>query len=246
MDFNLSAEQIGIQEALRRYISESYGFEHRRSLAKNNDCSREAWAMYAELGLLALPFPESLGGIGGNGVDLMLVMQGFGEGLLLEPYLATVIMAGGILARAGSARQQELVGQIAAGELRMAFGHFEPASRYDVNHVECSAAPEGTGWRLNGHKSMGLGAPVANRLSVSARVSGNATDRDGIGLFLLDPSASGATLQAIAQHDGTGTAEIILDNVIVTADDVIGSVGDMLPLIECVLDQATAALCAEA
>jgi len=245
MNFNYSAEQLGIQEALNRYIEKSYGFEYRRQLARDMTCSREAWAMYAELGLLALPFAESDGGLGGGGVERMLVLQGFGKGLLLEPYVPTVILAGGALALLGSEVQKAMITDIAEGKLLMAFAHQEPESRYCRTHVETSARRTPSGWVLNGRKASVHAAPFADRFLISARVDGAARDPDGISLFLVDAAATGLACDAYGMHDGTCAAELRLQDVAVAEQDAIGAPGQALAAIEQVLDHAVAASCAE-
>lgn len=129
MDFNYTEEQTALQDTLRRFIAKDYGFEQRRALAKSAEgFSRGHWKQFADLGLTALPFPEEFGGMNGNAVDTLLVMEAFGRGLVLEPYLATVIVAGGLIRDAGSAAQKEaLLPAIAGGELMMALAHYEPA-----------------------------------------------------------------------------------------------------------------------
>src|SRR5271170_4257417 len=137
MDFNYSNEQIALQETLQRFIERDYGFERRRELARSDlGFSAEAWAQYAELGLLSLPFPEEFGGLGGNAVDLMLVMQWVGRGLLLEPFLSTVVMCGGLIRDAGSESvKAKMLPQIGSGELKLALACYEAAGRYDLSQV---------------------------------------------------------------------------------------------------------------
>src|SRR5882724_1165737 len=187
MDFNYSNEQLALQETLQRFIGRDYGFERRRELARSTlGFSAEAWAQYADLGLLSLPFPEPFGGLGGNAVDIMLVMEQVGRGLLLEPYLSTIVMCGGLIRDAGSeAMKTTLLPRIGAGELKLALACYEAAGRYDLSHVACTAARSGGGWRLSGDKTVVLDAPSADCFLVSARSGGNTTDARGISLFLV-------------------------------------------------------------
>jgi alkylation response protein AidB-like acyl-CoA dehydrogenase len=182
MDFNYSHEQIALQETLQRFISRDYGFERRRELARSEPgFSAEAWAQYAELGLLSLPFPEEFGGLGGNAVDIMLVMEQVGRGLLLEPFLSTIVMCGGLIRDAGSEPlKRQLLPRIGAGEVKLALGCYEPTGRYDLSQVACTArrssssSGSGSGWRLSGTKTIVLDAASADYFIVSARSGGDA------------------------------------------------------------------------
>ncbi|MBI4987657.1 MAG: acyl-CoA dehydrogenase family protein [Rhodocyclales bacterium] len=242
MDFNYTDEQNALQDTLRRFISKDYGFEQRRALAKSDaGFSREHWAQFAELGLLALPYPEEFGGMNGNAVDTLLVMEAFGRGLVLEPYLATVIVAGGLIRDAGSDAQKEaLLPAIAGGELMMALAHYEPGARYEVSRVDTAAKADGSGWKLSGAKGVVLGGGAADKLLVSAR-----TEKD-ISLFLVDRKADGVTVRSYMTQDGGRAAEIHFDNVAVGADALVGTKDAALPAIERALDYGIAALCAEA
>ena len=245
MNFNYSEEQLALQETLRRFIAKDCPFEQRRALAKSADgFSRAAWKAFADFGILALPFPEEFGGLdehGGTAVDTLLVMDILGRGLALEPYVSTVILCGGLLRDVGSpAQKAELLPAIAGGELLLALAHFEPGARYEVARVAATATAQGSDWRLDGVKAVVLAAPSADKLLVSAR-----TGR-GLSLFLVDAGAPGLTLRPYPTQDGARAADIRLAGVNVGADALIGSEGAALPAIERALDQANAALCAEA
>jgi alkylation response protein AidB-like acyl-CoA dehydrogenase len=242
MDFNYTDEQNALRDTLSRFIAKDYGFEQRRALAKSAEgFSRAHWKQFAELGLTALPFHEDFGGMNGNAVDTMLVMEAFGRGLVLEPYLATVVVAGGLIRDAGSqAQKEELLPSIAGGELFMALAHYEPASRYETRHVASVAKADGAGWKLSGAKGVVLGGGAADKLLVSAR-----TEKD-ISLFLVDRAAPGVAVRSYMTQDGGRAAEIRLDNVVVNADALVGAKDGALPAIERALDYGIAALCAEA
>jgi alkylation response protein AidB-like acyl-CoA dehydrogenase len=248
MDFRLTEEQLALQETLRRFIGKHYGFERRRSLAHTPlGHSAEAWAQYAELGLLGLPYPEEFGGFGGSGVDIMAVMELVGNGLLLEPYVSTVVLCGGLLRDAAThPMKQALLPQIAAGKLQIALAAYEAAGRYDLAHVAATAVHDADGWRLTGCKSVVLDAPSADYFLVSARSSGNRTDAEGISLFLVRRDAPGVTLQGYSTQSGGRAGDLHLQNVRVDDDAVIGVPAGALPVIERAVDQAIAALCAEA
>ncbi|MFA4969426.1 MAG: acyl-CoA dehydrogenase family protein [Sulfuritalea sp.] len=242
MDFNYTEEQLALQDTLRRFIAKDYPFEHRRALAESADgFDRQAWKTFADFGILALPFHEDFGGLNGNAVDTMLVMEMLGRGLALEPYVATVVLCGGLIRDAGTtAQKEELLPAIAGGELMLALAHFEPGARYEVDRVATTATASGTGWQLDGAKAVVLGAPSADKLIVSAR------DGKGLSLFLVDARAPGVTLRAYPTQDGARAADIRLSKVTVGADALIGTAGGALPAIERAIDYANAALCAEA
>jgi alkylation response protein AidB-like acyl-CoA dehydrogenase len=242
MDFNYTDEQNALRDTLTRFIAKDYPFEARRALAKSADgFSRAHWKQFAELGLLALPFPEDFGGLNGNAVDTMLVMEAFGRGLVLEPYLSSVVVAGHLVRDAGSAAQKEaLLPAVAGGELMLALAHYERGARYEVSRVDTAAKADGAGWKLSGSKGVVLGGGAADRLLVSANTG------KGVSLFLVDSKAQGVTVRSYMTQDGGLAAEVRLDNVAVGADALIGTQDGALPAIERALDYGLAAMCAEA
>jgi len=248
MDFDLSEEQRLLKESLDRLLADRYAFEQRQVYGQNPEgWSRALWAQYAELGLLALPFAEEHGGIGGGGVETMLVMEGFGRALVLEPYLATVILGGGLLRHGGNAAQAGLlIPQIADGALTLAFAHTERHSRYDLADVTTSARRDGSGWMIEGEKGVVLHGDSAGKLIVTARVGGARREREGIALFVVDGDAEGVSRRSYPTQDGLRAAEIGFSRVRVEADAALGEPGAALPVVERVVDEAIAALCAEA
>ena len=246
MDFDLSDDQRLLKDSVDRLIADRYSFEARKKIAAEpGGWSREMWAQFAELGLLGLPFAEAHGGFGGGPVETMLVMEAFGRGLVLEPFLATVILGGGLVQAAGSAEQQKaILPQIAAGKKIMAFAHVERFSRYNLADVQTTAKAQGGGWVLNGDKAVVIHGDSADTLIVTARSKGGRFDRDGIGLFLVDAKAPGVTIKGYPTQDGTHAAEISLANVV--AEGVLGDPAGGLAPAEAVMDQAIAAICAEA
>jgi alkylation response protein AidB-like acyl-CoA dehydrogenase len=248
MEFNYSEEQLALQDTLQRFISRDYDFDKRRAFASSDlGFSAQAWSQYAELGLLALPFPEEFGGLGGNGVDIMLVMEQFGQGLLLEPYVSTVVTCGGLIRDAGSeALKKKLLPQIAEGKLKLALAAYEAAGRYDLSYVAATAQESGASWRLSGRKTVVLDGGSADYFVVSARSGGRTADRDGLSLFLVPRDAKGLTVAAYPTQSGARAADLLLDNVTLGADALIGSAGNAVNLIERAVQRANAALCAEA
>jgi pimeloyl-CoA dehydrogenase small subunit len=248
MDFDLTDEQRLLKDSVDRLIADHYQFEQRKKYTVEPDgWSRGVWQQYAELGLLGLPFAEAHGGFGGGPVETMIVMEAFGRGLVLEPYFATIILGGGLLRRAAApVQQQAMLPQVVQGRLKLAFAHVERQSRYDLADVATTARRDGAAWVLDGAKSIVLHGDCADRLLVTARVSGARRDRTGIGLFVVDPSASGVARRGYPTQDGLRAAELTLSGVRVATDDVLGDPAASLPVIEHVVDEAIAALCAEA
>ena len=248
MDFDLTEEQRLLRDSVDRLLADHYSFEKRKAhLAEPEGWSRDLWAQYAELGLLGLPFAEEHGGFGGGGIETMLVMQAFGRVLALEPYLATAVLAGTALRLAANAAQQSaLLPQIAEGKLSLAFAHGERQARYDLSDVLTTAKPKGSGWIIDGAKSVITHGDSADKLIVSARTRGQRNDPNGIGLFVVDADANGVARRAYRMRDGMGAAEIALSGVEVGSDAVLGEIGKAFPVIERVVEAGIAATAAEA
>ena len=248
MDFDLSDEQRLLKESLDRLVRDRYAFEQRKAYAQNAEgWSRELWRQYAELGLLGVPFAESHGGSGGGAVETMLVMEAFGRALVLEPYLATVVLGGGCLRHGASdALRADLVPKIADGSLTLAFAQTERHSRWNLADVSTTAARDGAGWMIDGEKGVVVHGDTADKLIVTARIDGGQRDREGIGVFLVDAQAAGVSRRGYPTQDGLRAAEVTLTGVRVGPEAILGKPGDGLALIERVVDEAIAALCAEA
>lgn len=248
MDFELSEEQSILKDSLARLLADNYGFEQRKKhMAAPEGWSADMWGRYAEMGLMALPFAEEDGGIGGGPVETMIVMEALGGALALEPYFPTVVLGGGFLRLGGNdALRADLAPKVAEGSLKLAFAHTERNSRYDLNQVETKAKKDGKGWLLSGAKGVVIGGDSADRLIVTARTAGGKDDEKGIGLFLVDAKADGVSRRGYPMQDGQRAAEITLENVFVPADAVFGDPEDGLPLVRRVVDQGIAALSAEA
>jgi pimeloyl-CoA dehydrogenase small subunit len=246
MDFDLSEDQRLLKDSVDRLVLDQYQFAQRKKYAAEPaGYSAAMWNQITELGLLGLPFPETLGGFGGGGEETAIVMDAFGRGLVLEPYFATVILGGGLLRRAASgATIGALAPKIAAGKLKLAFAHIERHSRYNLADVSTTARKDGSGYVLDGAKSVVIHGDTADRIFLTARLSGERRARHGIGLFLIDPATPGVTRRGYPTQDGLRAAELTLTNARVTADDLIHE--DSLPHVEHVIDEAIAALCAEA
>lgn len=248
MNLDLSEEQRLLKDSVERLLLESYRLDDRRMYqASEHGFSEAMWSRYAELGLLALPFSEQHGGFSGGAIETMIVMEAFGKALILEPYFATVVLAGGVLRLAANDSQKaELIPAIAEGRTKMAFAYAEPQSRYDLFHVETQAKRDGEGWLLSGKKGLVLHGDAADKIVVSARTAGDIRDKKGIGIFIVDAHAPGLGRRGYPTQDGLRAAEITLEKVRVQEADLIGDPAGALPVISHVADEATAALCAEA
>ena len=237
-----------IRDSLSRLIREQYDWETRNKvIASESGWRPEMWAQFAELGLLMAPFSEEDGGLGGNAVDAMVVMEEFGKGLVIEPYVPSVVLGGGFLKHGGSAAQKENhLASLMGGEETFAFAYAEPTSRFNLNDVSTTARANGSSYVLNGQKAMVYGAPWATHLIVSARTSGERYDDAGISVFIVPKDAAGITTRDYPTMDGFRASEIYFENVEVSGDSMIGEEGKALPLIEKVVDEGIAAICSEA
>lgn len=248
MDFDLSEEQRLLKESVDGLLTDAYDFDQRKKyMAEKGGWSKALWGKLAEQGLLGLPFSEDDGGFGAGGVETMIVMEALGKALMLEPYLATVVIGGGFLRRGGSAEQKAAhIPGIIDGSKTFAFAQLEKNSRYDLQDVSTTAKKKGTGWVIDGEKFVVLNGESADTLIVTARTKGGQRDRDGIGVFLVPADAKGIAKKSYPTQDGLHAADITLTGVEVGADAVIGDPENGLPLIERVVDDARTALCAEA
>ncbi|HUN43627.1 MAG TPA: acyl-CoA dehydrogenase family protein [Acetobacteraceae bacterium] len=247
MDFELSDEQRLLQDSVSRLMADRYSFEQRKGYLKApGGFSAALWSQYADLGLLGLPFAEEYGGFGGGAQEIMLVMQAFGHSLILEPYLATVVLGGTALRHGGSDDQKAAVLPVVAeGSMKLAFAHSERQARYDLTDVLTVAKRSGGGWVLDGSKSVVVHGEAADKLVVSARTSGDRYDEDGITLFLVDAAAPGVARRGYATRDEQRAADIAFSNVAMSDADVLGEVGQGLAIVQRVVEAGIAATAAE-
>ena len=248
MNFELSEEQKMIQQSVERFVQDNYDLNTRISLSAN-DCgySSDFWKSMAELGWLGLPFDESDGGFGGNQIDVLVIMEQFGKGLVLEPFLASVVMGGGALKKGASeSLKNEILPGLIEGTKQLSFAYAEQQSRFDLEDVITSARKEGDGFVLNGQKSMVQNAETADHIIVAARTSGGQIDEDGITLFLIDTNSEGLSMDNFPTVDGLRASEITLENVSVSEDRVIGNIDEGFEILQSVANDAILALSAEA
>lgn len=246
MDFDLNPDQVQLQDSVERLMQREYGFAQRqRYLAEPDGWSRAMWARYAELGLLGLPFEEAHGGAGLGAEESMIVMESFGRWLMLEPYLATVVLGGAALRLAGNAAQQSaFLPGVCAGERLLALAYAEPDSRYDLRQIGCRAQRMPAGWRIDGAKSLVLHGDCADTLVVAARVEGRAGDGHGVALFLVDANAAGVRRRGYVLQNDTRAADLWFENVHIPTDALLGTPETGLAVLEQVVDEGIAAVCA--
>jgi alkylation response protein AidB-like acyl-CoA dehydrogenase len=247
MDLSLSDEQKQLQDAAERFVRDKYTFDNRRKIsATEKGWTPENWAQMAELGWLGVPLTEAEGGYGGP-IETMILMEQFGKGLVLEPFLPTAVIGGGLLARAGSDAQKEaLLAPMMEGKKQFAFAWLERQSRYNLADVSLKAEKSGAGYTLSGHKGVVYNAASADQLFVLARTAGGAREEKGLTLFVVDGKAKGLSRRDYPTQDALRASELTFDKVAVGADAVLGSVDGAFPIVEDAVDRAIVALCAEA
>jgi alkylation response protein AidB-like acyl-CoA dehydrogenase len=248
MNFDLTQEQQLLKDSVERFVTDNYSLEARIKLTDAEPGFSEAhWQSMAELGWLALPFAEEDGGFGGGPIDTMLLMESFGKGLVVEPYLASIVLGGGALKRGGSnALKAEVLPGVIDGSRQLAFGYAEEQARFDLDDVVTSARIDGDAFVLNGTKSMVLNAATADQIVVSARTSGGQVDAHGISLFLIDAKADGVSLDNYPTVDGLRASEVKLSNVRVGRERLLGELDKGYDILAAVANDAVLALCAEA
>jgi alkylation response protein AidB-like acyl-CoA dehydrogenase len=243
MDLTLSDEQRLLRESADRFVKETYTADHRRRIANDPlGFSADLWKQFAELGWLALPIAEADGGLGGGAVEVGILMEAFGRGLVSEPYLSTVVIGASLISECGTgAQKQALLPKVADGSLVLAFAHSERQARFDLADVRTTAKRTPDGWRLEGHKIAVLDGNAAGQIIVSARI-----DDGKLCLFLVPKGTSGLTSRDFARLGGGRACNLDLRDVRLPADALLGDGSDALPAIEAVVDRAMAALGAEA
>ena len=248
MDFNFSSEQEQLRDTVNRLIEREYEFNKQRHAIIQSAAgySEKVWASMAEIGLLGIGIDEAHGGFGGNAIDTMIVMEALGRSLVVEPYLATVVLGANLIQLAGSdAQKSSLLPQIVAGRLKLAFAYSETGTRYDLKRIATVARKEGAGYVLNGEKIIVLHGNIADKIIVSVATAGALHDGQGMALFLVDAKTSGLNITGYRTIDNQRAANFHFDNVRVSADAMLGSSEDNLAIVEQVMDIATTALIAE-
>lgn len=248
MNFDLTEEQQLVVDSVRRFVADRYDLEKRNGYMKGKRGFSDAnWQAMADLGWLGLAFGEAEGGFGGNQIDVMLVMEEFGKGMVVEPFLASVVLGGGAVKRGGSAALREtLLPGVIDGTRQLALAMSEEQSRFDLNDVLTSAHDGGDHWIVNGQKSMVQNGGSATQLIVACRTAGGQLDETGITMMLIDADAEGVTCQSFPTVDGLQAAEITFKDVRVSKANTLGGVGEGLTLLQAVVNDGILAICAEA
>ena len=248
MDFSFNEEQTLIQRQVAQFIQRDYEWEKRQALAKSElGFSSENWKIFADLGWLGISLSEESGGFGGSALETMIIMEEFGKGLVVEPFLETIVLCAGLIDSCGNKDQKsEILKKVISGEMHLALGFVEPQSRFNLADVTTEAKKKGDGFVLNGFKSVVMNGPSANNIIISARISGKQSEEEGISLFVIDPKLEGVSLRNYPTVDGRRASEITLENVDVSSSCLLAEEGKGFKELEKVIDSATLAICAEA
>jgi len=248
MDFSFNEEQTLIQRQVAQFIQRDYEWEKRQALAKSElGFSSENWKIFADLGWLGISLSEESGGFGGSALETMIIMEEFGKGLVVEPFLETIVLCAGLIDSCGNKDQKsEILKKVISGEMHLALGFVEPQSRFNLADVTTEAKKKGDGFVLNGFKSVVMNGPSANNIIISARISGKQSEEEGISLFVVDPKLEGVSLRNYPTVDGRRASEITLENVDVSSSCLLAEEGKGFKELEKAIDSATLAICAEA
>mgnify|MGYP005672883829 FL=1 len=248
MDFSLSEEQQLLKDSITQFVDKDYQFDIRqKNVSSDLGYSSEFWKTFADLGWLGMPFSEEDGGYNGGPTDLMVIMESLGRGLVVEPYIPNVVLAGGLISRLGSSEQKSnLLPKIISGENQMSVAFSEPQSRFNLSDVITSAKKDGDNYILDGYKSVVMNGPSSNFIIIVARSSGKQLEEKGLTLFLLDPSLEGVSLRNYSNVDGSKASEVTLESVTVSSSTMLGKEGEAYNSLEEVIDLATLAISAEA
>ncbi len=248
MNFDFTEEQQMVRDSIARFVQDDYDWDTRKSIvASEKGLSPDNWKLFAELGWLSIPFAEEHGGFGGNIVDLSVVMEELGKGLVVEPYFPTVVLFGGLIARAGNdAQRAEWLPRVIGGDVLGGFAYVERQSRFALHDCLTTATSSGDGFVLNGEKVVVFNGEQADHLVVLARTSGEQSDRTGLSLFIVDASAAGIDKMNYPMMDGQRVANVTFKDVALPADALLGEEGQALALVEALVDEAIIALASEA
>ena len=248
MNFDFTEEQQMVRDSIARFVQDDYDWDTRKAIvASEKGLSPDNWKLFAELGWLSIPFAEEHGGFGGNIVDLSVVMEELGKGLVVEPYFPTVVLFGGLIARAGNdAQRAEWLPRVIGGDVLGGFAYVERQSRFALHDCLTTATPSGDGFVLNGEKVVVFNGEQADHLVVLARTSGEQSDRTGLSLFIVEASAAGIDKMNYPMMDGQRVANVTFKDVALSADALLGEEGQALALVEALVDEAIIALASEA
>ena len=248
MNFLFSEEQMLLQESMAKFIENDYTFEHRQeNLLSTEGYSLSDWTTFAQLGWLGVTFDQEYGGFGGGPIELMLMFEQFGKGLIVEPFLSSIVLAGGALSLLGTdSQKQHYLSGIIAGSKKSALAFVEPTSQYDLCSVSTSLTKVNKGYLLNGAKTVVVNGLNADFLVVVARSGGGRSEKEGISFCVVDCKAAGITKRDYPTLDGFHAAEIQFNDVSILEEDILGAVGKGFPVLEEVIDEGILAIGSEA
>lgn len=248
MDFSLTEEQQLLKDSIVQFVDKDYQFETRQKNLKSElGYSSDFWKTFANLGWLGMPFSEKDGGFNGGPIDLMVIMESLGRGLVVEPYIPSIVLSGGLISKLGSEEQKsEYLPKLISGDMQMSVAFSEPQSRFDLNDVTTSAKKENDEFVLDGYKAVVMNGPSSDMIIVVARTSGSQLDRKGLTLFLIDPESKGVSMRNYSTVDGSKASEVTLESVKVSSNNILGEENEAFGPLEEIIDMATLAISAEA
>ncbi len=248
MNFDLNDEQKMLVAAAAKWVKNDSNVERFRKMrTTETGWDKAVWKKMAENGWMGVAYSEEAGGFGGTFVDVALILEQLGRGLVPEPYIASVVLAGEAIARLGTPAQREkFLAPMIEGSTSLALAYAEKQSRYNLNDCLTKAEKTASGYRITGEKRWVLNGHAADQIVVVARTSGSQLDANGLGFFIVDASAKGLTRTAVNGMDGQKTALLRFEGVEVPADRLLGKEGAALPELERIIDRGAAAACAEA
>jgi alkylation response protein AidB-like acyl-CoA dehydrogenase len=248
MNFEFSEEQVMIKDSVARFVRDEYDFDTRRKIIESEEgISRDFWTMFAELGWLSIPFAEEYGGFGGSVEDTVAMMEELGKGIVVEPYVSTVVIFGGLLSAASNEQlKSDYIPKIIDGSCLGSFAFLERQSRYELSDIATSAKVTDNGYSINGEKTVVVNGATAGSLIVAARTSGGQFDRQGVSLFLVDADSQGISVESYKTMDGQSASTIRFKDVQVSASQLLGAVDQGMDIVDQVMPQILMALSAEA
>ena len=248
MDFTFNEEQTLIQGQVEQFIQRDYDWESRQSLIlTDSGYSLDNWNTFAELGWLGISLSHDSGGFGGSSIDTMILMEEFGKGLVLEPFLETVVMCAELIDKAGTLEQKkDVLTGVVEGKIQLALAYAEPQSRFNLADVMTEAKLESDNFILNGFKSVVMNGPNANKFIISARTSGDQRDESGISLFLVDAEVSGLSSRDYQTVDNRRASELTLESVVIPRSCLIGKLDEGFMVLDATIDRSILAISAEA
>ncbi|MFP6654466.1 MAG: acyl-CoA dehydrogenase family protein, partial [Myxococcota bacterium] len=247
MNFDLTEEQQMIMDQTAKFVANETPVSRFRTLRDSErGWESEMWTKMAEQGWLGIEVPEDQGGFGGNFVDVAVILEQLGRGLVPEPFIASVVLAGGLLSElADEAQREAYLSPMIEGRSSLAFAYTESQSRYNLSDCLTVAEKSGDGWTISGEKTWVLNGHAADQIIVAVRTGGSQLDESGLSLFVVDGDAPGLERIRVPGMDGQRTAVLRFTNVAVSVDRLLGREGDALAMIEKAVDRGAAAACAE-